>query len=99
MSLDLAISRTLAVAALLERALHSSAPWFIEIGTVRVRAVRHVHDSGVMFTACYESAPADADSVVLYEGDEMVSARPFSDSGEGEFCIEWKLNIAERVST
>jgi hypothetical protein len=98
MTLDLAVSRAVAQSQLLERALHSRAPWYIEIGGVRAAAERTEHEHGVSFTACFPNVPVESNVAALFEGLHLRSARPFEYPGSGEFCITWDLSLEESLT-
>lgn len=98
MTLDSAVSRAVAWAHLLETALHSQKPWFIDVGGVRMLATRTVHEWGVSFTACFPEVPLESTMAVLSEGNSMRAAREFTSPDEGgEFCLTWDLAMEETV--
>jgi hypothetical protein len=97
MTLDLAVARAVSWARLLETALHSRQPWFIDVGGVRIPAERIEHDWGVSFVATFESVPSGADTAVLFEGDSMRAVRPFDPPSSG-FEVTWDLSVEEPVS-
>jgi hypothetical protein len=98
MTLDFAVSRAVTQSRLLERALHSTGSWFINIGGISSEAKRLQHDHGVDFTACFTDVSPDANVVSLYEGVTLLSVKPFRYPGSGRFCLRWDLSLEERVS-
>lgn len=98
MTLDFAVSRAVAQSQLLEAALHSPLPWFLQIGGVRRLAAREVHARGVTFTACFDGVPEGHEGpMFLVHGDTSRSARPFTAIDDGPFCVTWDVSLAEAV--
>lgn len=102
MSLDLAVARAVHGALLLERALHESTGWHIEVGGLAVPVIRTVLSSGVVFHA---SLPAiefalPPECVSLYHRDVLQAVRPFDADGGGEapFDVVFELRLEEPVS-
>jgi hypothetical protein len=98
MTLDFAVSRAVTQSRLLERALHSRAPWSISIGEISSAATRFQHDNGVDFTAFFTDVSPDINMVALFEGETLLSVKPFRYPGSGRFCLKWDISLEERVS-
>lgn len=97
MTLDHAVAQAVARSRVLEAALHSPEPWFIEIGGLRELTSPVRHANGVRFRACFFE-PVEADSVTLYEGAIPRMSRPYSAPADGPFCVDWDISLGERVS-
>jgi hypothetical protein len=97
MTLDRAVACAVARASLLEAALHSSRPWFIQIGPVRSRARKIQRRHGIEFIAEFEDVPSHAKTVSLYEDNQLRSSRGFDYPGDGCFSMAWNVQLEESV--
>lgn len=97
MLLDIAVARAVARAKLLERAVHDSGPWEIEINGMRFPAVKVKSDVRVLFLThipqmCFVTAPEFAQ---LYCRGELVGSRQIITPLEGSYSIQWALSVDE----
>ena len=99
MILDSAVSAAVAQARLLETALHSQRPWYIEVGGVKQLATRTVEENTVSFTATFRGVPEAATIAALYEGSQMRAAQSFTHPGVVEFALTWNLTLEVTVPT
>jgi hypothetical protein len=98
--LEHAVSSVLYRLTLLEKALHSSEPWFLSVGATRVRAERAVVDDGVVFRARFAGHCAtDVPMVSLWCADELMGARALSTTDARTIDVEWAIRIgAEAIA-
>lgn len=97
MSLDLAVSRAVMRARLLETALHSSGTWTITVGGVTVPANRHVLDDRIVFSAMFTEIP-DGDLQLLSCDGQELALRPFRHPPFTPFVMEWSIVVREQDS-
>jgi hypothetical protein len=91
-TLDYAAARAVARARLLERAVHDSGPWQIEIAGIREDAVKVRTPHRVLFLANFYSVP-DPDATVawlLCDG-QFLSSKDIRLGDSGPFSIEWSI--------
>ena len=101
MALDLAISRAITMARVLERALHDQGFWSMELRGVRVQAAREVREDRVVFRAEFppmEAAQSPISLLTLYCDDDEVLSRTMSFKGGESFMAEWVLAIPLSVA-
>lgn len=104
MALDLAISRAITMAHILERAAHDQGFWSMELCGTRVRANRMIEDDRVIFTAEFPEMGIIDDAIFplsLYCDDDLVLTRTvvFRDrEGDESFEAEWVLSIPQWVA-
>lgn len=94
MTLDLAVSRAAMLAHTIEAALHSESRWFIEIGGIRLPAVRVLSPESVSFEAvvppvCFIDPPT---TMALYEGNTLRRIQPLTYPGAGGFTVSWTFD-------
>lgn len=97
MSLDLAVTRAVAQSQLLERALHSQRPWYVQVGSARVLAARQEHRNGVTFTARFPAVADPNGIATLYEQDIARSAIAFDGATDAPFALDWDLTLEESL--
>lgn len=93
---DIAISRLLYVAHLMERAVHETQGWTIEWGPHTVPAQRVLTDAGVRFEAtfpeiCYLT-PMPPNATLRFNG-ETVAIRALDHPGDCAFALSWALDL------
>lgn len=93
---DLAVSRLLYVARLLERAVHETTGWTVQWGPHTVSATRVLTEDGVRFEAAFPEAcyltPMPPNASLLHNG-EVVAIRALEHPGDTAFVLEWALHI------
>lgn len=94
MTLDLAVARAAMLTATVEAALHSSKPWTIEIGGLRLPTARVVTKDSVGFWAtvpvvCFVEPP---DKMFLYEGETLRRVKELVYPGAGGFTVSWTFD-------
>jgi hypothetical protein len=94
MSLELAISRAVLRARLMETALHSPESWTITVGDLAVPANRTVLDDRVVFSAMFTETPIDPVQVLVHDGVPL-SVRPFVAPDFAPFIVDWTIGIAD----
>lgn len=77
----------------MERAVHDPGPWHIEIGDVRVEAVKVRTPSRVLFLALFDEVPSgEADVAWLYCGGDPISSKEIGGvPGRTPFNVEWAI--------
>jgi hypothetical protein len=103
--LDFVAARTVAMARLLEQAVHDSGPWSIAFAGKREDAVKILTPSRIVFLARLEGfCVLDPNAVMeLWLRDTLVSVRPspFEDDGNGiavvndGFDVRWEFVLKE----
>jgi hypothetical protein len=104
MDLEHSVSSAVMKAHAMERALHSTRPWFISIGGVKRSAKRITSADRIGFWVDFT---ADAhftvmpDSMTLLEGSVVRGVREFRHPG-GDFSVCWEFSldpVGESVGT
>lgn len=98
--LEQAVSSALYRLTLLEKALHSSRPWFLSVGAERVSAEKeHVAD-GVIFRAVIPAhAGYDVPLLSLWHDDELAGTQSFSPvDNYSDYAVEWYIRLTEAVA-
>lgn len=93
--LEQVVSSVLYRLTILEKALHSTDPWFLSVGADKVSADRVVTNDGVIFRATFDPhSAADVPIVSLWCGDDLQGARPLPrTSGDDGIEVEWAIRI------
>jgi hypothetical protein len=100
--IELAVSRALMAAALVERALHDSGPWTFAWGDERfeVPAQRTITRDGVVFSAvfpehCWLAEPEHR--LILKCGGEIMLVREQHGIGDGAFEVTLRFRVEDSL--
>jgi hypothetical protein len=91
MALDLAAARAVAQARLLERAVHDVGPWEVEVGGIRVPAIRAITPSRVVFLAYFADQLTD-DVAWLYCRGQLLSSQEIDVPPEPSCSVYWEIS-------
>jgi hypothetical protein len=99
MALDLAISRAITMAHVLERALHDPGFWAMELGGKYAQAVKEVEDHRIVFTAEFPALAQGTFPLSLYCDEDLVLSRDVTLNDPAEsFVAKWSLGLPLGVS-
>lgn len=104
MSLELAVSQALMKTRALERALHDSGPWRIELDGARAHVImtasRQVTPSSVVFTIGLAARGMGICVATLHCRNDPVLVREIdlSDVTDPNIAVDWELRLSDAVT-
>ena len=95
MALDLAISRAITMAHVLERALHDPGFWTMDLCGFHVQAGKVTEDDRVIFIAEFPKMEPGVFPLSLYCDEDLVLSRNVAlhETTEESFVAEWTLAL------
>jgi hypothetical protein len=95
MALDLAISRAITMAHVLERALHDPGFWTMELCGFHVQAGKLIEDDRVVFIAEFPKMTPGVFPLSLYCDEDLVLSRNVTlrEPAEESFVAEWSIAL------
>lgn len=84
----------------LEKGVHDSGPWTMDLDGVRLPAMRVVTEYGVSFVTEFPEMNFSGETslLTLFCGQDMVLVKNFTAPDHGSFVVDWSLSLPAQVA-